>query len=65
MIQEILLEGVQSTVCSVPRWLYYFLMEGLDDLLVVNFNDPTAARGVGAEGQHGKKTVILALAVGS
>ena len=39
-------------------------MKGLDDLLVVNFNDPAAARGVGLEGQHGEEAVILALAVG-
>ena len=30
-------------------------MKGLDNLLMVNFNDSAAARAVGLEGQHGEE----------
>ena len=63
-IKEILLKCVKSTISPVARWFKNFLMESVDDLLVVNFDDSAAARGFGFEGQHGEQAAGLAFVVG-
>ena len=60
-----MLESVKSSVCPVPRWLYHFLMEGLDNFLTVDFDDSAAAWGFGCEGQHGELARGLSLTMGS
>ena len=63
-IKEVLFECVKGAVSSVARWLYHFLMKGLDDVLVVNLNDSAAPWRFGLKGQHGEQAAGLALVVG-
>ena len=63
-IKEVLFECVKGAVSSVARWLYHFLMKGLDDVLAVNLYDSAAVWGFGLKGQHGEQAVGMAFAVG-
>ena len=63
--EEVLFKGIEGAIGPVARRLKYFLMKSLDDLMVVNLNDPAAAWGFRIESKHSELTVGLTLAVGN